>query len=595
VGSALQGGGLFSGERCTPLRIAPLVATAIPVATPPPAPACPDETALRTRMSALLRGGHLDRAQHVFARMRERCPEASAALAPLAQDARETLTDLGKKDPAALVLAGHAALARGDAPRARPFFDAALLAIERREGKTPVVEEGQVDPEFSPPGDGDAPSFAWRGDDLRALELRNELLIEPVKVLQFTTDGRRLLIAGRRRLAAVLDLSTGALERTFLTAPPGMEPWILAADPTGRLLGRRDEDALALYDARNGAEWRRLDGHDRNSAYSEPVNAAAFSWDGQRIATGDDEGTLRIFGRDGARLATFGALRDHLQALAWSPDGRFVASAFGSEAAVRIRDTRAGETYAVLPTATDGTQHLAWSAGGRHLAAADISEAVRVWDLGTCRARPMRDRPPCHRYDDGSCGGVALFGLSITPAGDRVAGAFDEDGLMLWDGESGRRRAFVPIAATDRLWDLAFSADGSLLAVGSLAGTTLFRAGHGDRDLPELDPLVRIAYLSEGDGDGYVLDLADGGEGWPRPAGGLGAELGSSERSPHRRPGHYDAFGRGAEALVCRIGGRRLPAVVCEDRLRVPGLLARRSHGLPTDPLDALYDPGFGR
>jgi hypothetical protein len=66
-----------------------------------------------------------------------------------------------------------------------------------------------------------------------------------------------------------------------------------------------------------------------------------------------------------------------------------------------------------------------------------------------------------------------------------------------------------------------------------------------------------------------VLDLEGSPAGaWPEPTG------------------YYDAFGGGDRALVCRIGPRSVPVEVCEDRLRVPGLLALRAAGLPVDPAE---------
>jgi WD40 repeat protein len=153
----------------------------------------------------------------------------------------------------------------------------------------------------------------------------------------------------------------------------------------------------------------------------------------------------------------------------------------------------------VLGTEEDELHHLLWSADARVLVAADLFREIRVWDLATCRSTRIDDWPPCHVFEDGSCGGLALFGLAVSPSGDRVFGVFDDDGVVVWDAASGQRLAWWKLPANDRAWGGTVSADGRLFAVGAASGVQVFRISGG-----ALAPLVSLAVSKGTSGeDGY--------------------------------------------------------------------------------------------
>jgi hypothetical protein len=86
------------------------------------------------------------------------------------------------------------------------------------------------------------------------------------------------------------------------------------------------------------------------------------------------------------------------------------------------------------------------------LVAAALFREIRAWDHATGRTTRIDDWPPCHVFEDGSCGGLALFGLAVSPSGDRVFGVVDDDGVVVWDAASGQRIAWWKLPAKDRAW-----------------------------------------------------------------------------------------------------------------------------------------------
>lgn len=203
--------------------------------------------------------------------------------------------------------------------------------------------------------------------------------------------------------------------------------------------------------------------------HAEPISALAFSHDGKRLATAAEDRVIQII--DTAtqkRVMTLSGHTDRIPALAWHRDGQMLASA-GWDTTARLWDISTGEPILLLNSHADQVMTLAFSPDGSLLAVADSDHAIHVWDKPTSG----KTLHILHGHSD------EIRFLTFSADGKRLASAGNDQAIHIWDphagkllaGQHAQARYSISVSAGKRPL-LASNCGGTALDVRELANGT---------------------------------------------------------------------------------------------------------------------------
>ena len=121
--------------------------------------------------------------------------------------------------------------------------------------------------------------------------------------------------------------------------------------------------------------------------------------------------------------------------MAFSHDGKRLATAHEDDKAVRLWEVPGGRLVREFPGHTDGVFSVAFSADDRTILSASDDETIRLWDVATGEERGV------HVGHSGR-----VWNLALSPDGRTIASAGKDGTVKLWDPEPPRDRFRLPIA-----------------------------------------------------------------------------------------------------------------------------------------------------
>jgi WD40 repeat protein len=125
----------------------------------------------------------------------------------------------------------------------------------------------------------------------------------------------------------------------------------------------------------------RLELTDDRRTPGKPLCTLAFSPDGKLLATGDKQGTIRLWNPTrGKDLATLEEPGGELFQIAFSPDSKLLAAARDG-GATQLWDVRLAKFRTTLRLGTKAVYCLAFSPDGKTLATGGEERAVCLWDV----------------------------------------------------------------------------------------------------------------------------------------------------------------------------------------------------------------------
>ncbi len=293
---------------------------------------------------------------------------------------------------------------------------------------------------------------------------------QPQPVTSLAWDGPHLLVTGdadgyvRAWHLPTPDLMTGGPVYSIALSPAG---GVLAVGGTG----------LQVWDT--ASRTLTASAAIPDPASNDSVNAVAISPGGNLIATGYGDGHVQLWRWRGARLVPLGTPRvasqlpagstNQVEFVAFSPDGKLLASG-SDDGTVRlwdITDPARPASLSLTHDPGDAVFSVAFSPNGHVLAAASADDKVRLWNVAD-PARPVQL-------------GKALTGptntaysVAFSPDGKVLAlGSADRD-VRLWDvSNPARPRPISPMLTgpAGYVYSVAFSPGGNILAAGNTDGS----------------------------------------------------------------------------------------------------------------------------
>ncbi|WP_228053598.1 AAA-like domain-containing protein [Nodosilinea sp. LEGE 07298] len=205
-------------------------------------------------------------------------------------------------------------------------------------------------------------------------------------------------------------------------------------------------------------QQNRLDGHQAT------VITTDFSPDGQLIATGSVDTTIKLWNRDGSLRASLNTEQGQVRGVKFSPDGQWLASV-GDDGTIKIW-TLSGALHQTMKTDINGIWDLAFkpmtgsaSEVPTLVVAGLSSDQAEIWTIDGQRLKTI----------DANGQPFGIRTVAYSPEGDRIALGGNDGTVTLWTPEGQRLQTLK--GHQEAIHALAYSPDGERLVSGDINKT----------------------------------------------------------------------------------------------------------------------------
>jgi eukaryotic-like serine/threonine-protein kinase len=249
--------------------------------------------------------------------------------------------------------------------------------------------------------------------------------------------------------------------------------WAVALSADGQTLASGSEDrTIKLWNPKTGRIKKSFLGH------TDTIRAIALSLDGHLLVSGSSDRTIKLWNLKTEKLIrTLEGHQDTVWSVAISSSRVYLASA-SSDRTIKIWNIHTKQLLHTLKGHSDWVFSVAFSPDGQTLASASKDGTIKLWDVKTGRE--------LHTFTGHK---DVVRAVTFDPLGRYLASASWDGTVKIWDVQSKKELQTIS-SYGDRLTSVIFNPDGTL-ASGSINGTVklwdwkkqvLLRThtGHGD-------------------------------------------------------------------------------------------------------------------
>ncbi len=252
--------------------------------------------------------------------------------------------------------------------------------------------------------------------------------------------------------------------------------------------------------------------------HQDAVRSVVFSPDGTLLASGSSDNTVMLWDIQTGEVQQTLTMPNTIVGLAFSPDGKLLATSGASTGNITIWDLESGEIIETLSGHTDTVVRVSFDKSGTFLAGAGADGLVTIWNTATWEQRYSIE---AHNFvwdvefvgngrqivTSGFDGfvklwnlntlqvineveiseGLRLYGIDVSPVDGRIAISAGDARVYLWNTETDQLVA-LDGRSRDAVLDVAFSPNGELLASGGRGGQLIFW------DVLEAEELAKFDY-----------------------------------------------------------------------------------------------------
>jgi WD40 repeat protein len=304
------------------------------------------------------------------------------------------------------------------------------------------VTPGKVAPENLEPRPVGPPLVA---KPERYVKIKRSSLVTAIAI---SPNEEWMAVGGAVEGLSLLDTRSGSVIRTL---PDSSGARAVSFSPDGSMVAGTVGRKLVAWETRTGkVRWHQNDAADG-------VNALTYSPDGATlVGTDDARGRIILWDARAGKLARTALEDGILTSIACSPDGKQVAAGIDSTsrwADVSIWDGRITARRKTLEGHSSRISGIAYSPDGRLLASCSRDKSIRIWDTGNWTLRTLLR---------GHQAGVTS--VVFRPDSRTLISVDSQGSAKVWDVQRGLRQSWdLGRSPTGRL---ALSRSGHLLALG---------------------------------------------------------------------------------------------------------------------------------